>query len=299
MLSPLRLVQLGPDGNQFSYVIKFAEILVILGATAALFADLEEDMQTFGYYVYGGMFYVILMCEDLFMSLTTGMLTAVVGAATEHWGCSQQLWNWVNPAFSSYDKPTRSLLMIGGQPYGFPVEVVVAYAGAGFWMSSISKVILRKEHAAISKVGPAKSFSMLQQAGIFLLNILVLYLIWCEPVYRQCLILQLVGWNIAFHIQHCPSCLYATLAWGLVVGCAGFFFEVYATGGVSEDFAVWRYSDAKTASMIAAGTWQMPNPFFITAPVTAFPAYVGTGMIVFGTGFIMTAGRAKDHSRRD
>jgi hypothetical protein len=299
MLSPLRLFQIAPGAHPYSYLVKHAEIWVILIATAVLFSQLKEDMQTFGYFVYAGMVYVLLSCEDKHMSIVTGLVCALCGAATEHWGCSQQLWNWVDPVFSPLDKPTRSLLMIGGQPYGFPVEVVVAYAGAGFWMSSISKVVLAPEHAAIAKAGPARAFSAVQWTGILLLNTLLIFLIWCEPVYRQCLLLQLAGWNVAFNIQHCPACLYATLVWGLIVGCAGFFFEVYATGGVQEDFAVWRYSDDVTASMIATGSFQIPNPFVSTAPITAFPAYVGTGMLTFGTGFLMSARRAKNTRRSE
>ena len=97
--------------------------------------------------------------------------------------------------------------------------------------------------------------------------------------------------------MHCRRCFDATLIWGLIVGCAGFFFEVYATGGVSEDFAVWRYSQNVTAALIASGVHQVPNPFIITAPVSAFPAYVGTGMIVFGTCFLMSAGRGGQGKR--
>ena len=91
MLSPLRLVTISRDGRPNRNIVKFGEILTILGATAVLFSKLEEDMQTFGYFVYIGLIYVLWTCEDLCMSLTTGLTTGVVGAATEHW-CALRLF---------------------------------------------------------------------------------------------------------------------------------------------------------------------------------------------------------------
>ena len=61
MLSPLRLVTISPDGRPYRNIVKFLEILTILGATAILFSKLEEDMQTFGYYVCGGLVYVVVV----------------------------------------------------------------------------------------------------------------------------------------------------------------------------------------------------------------------------------------------
>jgi hypothetical protein len=78
-------------------------------------------------------------------------------------------------------------------------------------------------------------------------------------------------------------------AWALVVGCFGFFFENYATGGLDPAFAVWRY-DPGAHARLSRG-W-VPLPFVGTAPWTAFLGYFGTGLSVFGAAFCVTAARA-------
>ena len=93
----------------------------------------------------------------------------------------------------------------------------------------------------------------------------------------------------------------AVLFWGLVTGAAGFFFEVYATGGVDEGFAVWRYdqsvltaassasaSSAEGAlSSLTGGVRLLPAvPFFKTAPISAFIGYTGSGLCIFGAAFL-------------
>ena len=90
--------------------VKMIEIAAVLGATAALFWRLREDMQSFGYCVYLGLLYVVRSAPDARTSLLAGALTGAIGAATEYWGCvSTGLWNWVDPSFghAADANPTR------------------------------------------------------------------------------------------------------------------------------------------------------------------------------------------------
>ena len=287
--------------------VKLAEIVVVLSATAILFYVLREDMRSFGRWVAFGLAYVVWTAPSKRKSVCTGLVAGFIGAATEQWGCAQGLWNWVDPAFHAGDLPTRSLWMIGGAPRGFPVEVVVAYAGAGLWMSSISCVVLKKEHADCAAItrcdagvaaGGGGSSGGGGEGGVesktstllwVCTTLPLLALIICEPAYLQSAILLSTGISLLLLLPTF-SARAATMGWGLLVGCAGFFFEVFATGGVLPDFAVWRYNPNVQHAVVARGMWQVPVPYFRTAPLYAFPAYVGTGLIIFSLSFLVSSG---------
>ena len=278
--------------------VKLVEIAAVLGATACLFYALREDMASFGRCVALGLVYVIRTASSPRRSLCTGLVAGVVGAATEQWGCAQGLWNWVDPAFHAGDRPTRSLWMVGGAPHGFPVEVVLAYAGAGWWMSSISCVVLAEEHTdyadAVGRGGGDRGGGELGggslRTWLWICTALpLLVLIVCEPAYLQSATLLCIGITLLLLFLRTRGARAATFGWGLLVGCAGFFFEVFATGGVLPEFAVWRYDPEIQRAVVARGAWQVPVPYIRTAPLSAFPAYVGTGLIIFSLSFIVAA----------
>ena len=117
----------------------------------------------------------------------------------------------------------------------------------------------------------------------------LLALIICEPAYLQSATLLCTGITLRLFLPTFNARA-ATLGWGLLVGFAGFFFEVFATGGVLPDFAVWRYNPEVQHAVVARGRWQVPVPYIRTSPVTAFPAYVGTGLIIFSLSFLVAGG---------
>jgi len=208
---------------------KLIEIIAVLGSTGIAFTLLKEDMQTFGYCVYAGLVYVVANAPDKRASLYTGLATGVIGALTEHWGCVHTgLWNWVSPVYNRADLPTRSLWMVGGSPQGFPIEVVIAYAGAGWWMASLSKVVLYEEHTALKirgfhEHGEGGARSRMG-AERFLLAMACAIVILHEPAYLQSALLTWAGWHIALGLP--PRAREVAIAWGVLVGCAGFFFEM-------------------------------------------------------------------------
>ena len=63
------------------------------------------------------------------------------------------------------------------------------------------------------------------------------------------------------------------------------FFEIFATGGVRDTLAVWRYNRTAHAQLVGAGVYGVAVPFASTAPLSALPAYIGTGLLVFGCSF--------------
>ena len=86
----------------------------------------------------------------------------------------------------------------------------------------------------------------------------------------------------------------ASISWGCLVGVSGFFFEIFATGGIADDFAVWRYDKQRHHEMVqSSGTFHLPVYFVSTAPHTAILAYVGTGLIIFSGTFQITRSTAK------
>jgi hypothetical protein len=83
-------------------------------------------MLVFGIFVYVGLIWIARGVPNYKLALITGMMGGTVGFLTEYWGCGHHFWNW--------QLPCTSLWMINGMQDGFPVEVVAAYAGAGFWI---------------------------------------------------------------------------------------------------------------------------------------------------------------------
>jgi|EP00945_MAST-04E_sp_MAST-4E-sp1_P001226 hypothetical protein len=286
----LRLVRDAPGSQRNRYRVKLAEVVSVLAGTAVLFCALEEDMKTFGYFVYVGLLYMIWSCEDMALSLLAGFITGSVGAFTEWWGCSNKLWNWVSAnAVYPGDRQTASLFMIGGDRYGFPIEVVIAYAGAGFWMASISRVILEKEHAELAHGKGNVSSNALPYRVVSGILLLVAYF---EPVCLQSCVLLWAGINMTLGLT--DQAKIASISWGCLVGVSGFFFEIFATGGIADDFAVWRYDKQRHHEMVqSSGTFHLPVYFVSTAPHTAILAYVGTGLIIFSGTFQITRSTAK------
>jgi hypothetical protein len=245
------------------------------------------------------------------MSLVSSVLTGVIGAATEQWGCSTGLWNWVSSSYPHGDRDTTSLWMVGGSPQGFPIEVVVAYgkqvspkflpavtfrhffaAGAGFWMASISKVVLAPEHDDVARAaGTGGSHDSIREGSIAaalrrITTTLLVGLACSEPAYVQSACLLCAGINVASGLT--TRATWAAVCWGVLVGVCGLFFEMFATGGLLENVAVWRYDQAKHHEMVQAGALQAPMFFLRTAPYTALFAYIGTGLVVFGSTFHVT-----------
>ena len=88
----------------------------------------------------------------------------------------------------------------------------------------------------------------------------LLVLIVCEPAYLQSATLLCIGITLLLLFLRTRGARAATFGWGLLVGCAGFFFEVFATGGVLPEFAVWRYDPEIQRAVVARGAWQVPVP---------------------------------------
>ena len=280
------------------------EIVAVLGSTAALFALLLEDMCSFGIAVCAGFsLYVFPAAPHKGVSISLALCAGTVGALTEYWGCKYTgLWNWVSPVFHEADRATRTLWMIGGAPHGFPIEVVMAYAGAGFWMGSISVIVLQTEHTQVrlsgaqhraatpAQVPVAGSPSLLHRfvhnaaaQGLHVIPAIALIFAWSEPVYLQSALLTGVGWAVVARLP--PPARSASVAWGTVVGVSGLFFEIFATGGLRDSLAVWRYNRTAHAKLVDSGIYGVPVPFASTAPLSALSAYIGTGLLVFGCSF--------------
>ena len=219
------------------------ELVAVLAGTAIAFAVFETDMRCFGLCVCLGMVYMIKTCPDRPTSLLTAIVAGLIGIGTEQWGCSQGLWNWVAPEFQPQygDKYLKSVLMLNvlrgrnnswsswpsAGAEGFPLEVVLAYSGAGFWMGSISTRILSRELADEAAVGQVKGASLLlpPNLAVGLLQLLCGLIIAVEPPWQQSVLMVTLGITVLAKL-HTSSAVKATLFWGLVVGFSGFFFEV-------------------------------------------------------------------------
>ena len=197
-------------------------------------------MRAFGACVLLGMVYMTKTCPDFPASVAGALVAGLIGAGTERWGCTNGYWNW--------EPGLESLFMIGGSPDGFPLEVVVAYAGAGFWMGSISTRIMAPEHAELAEHIP-RPFAMVVLSHMYVaaLQLFAVVCAWQQPPFRQSIVLCLLGGTVLANIPPASSSSAACsprasiICWGLVTGCAGYFFEVYATGGIGRNASIYIY----------------------------------------------------------
>lgn len=296
-----RLVTIAPDFPAWRYRLKFYEVLVIMLGVSMTFYYHQYDMLTFGRWLGLGLLYIFLSCPDSGMCLRAALIAGLIGLLTEEWGCSHCLWNW-HAHTTSFHMIT--IMESAPENNGFPIEVIIAYMGAGFWMASISKVVLAPEHLFLEKqlkvyrqrlmvnrgLKPRWNFYKPESFWKYSTRRAVpsaLFLIaYCEPVYRQSALLLCVGLLIIYRLPQ--NAKNAILCWGCITGVAGIFFEIYATGGIIEDLIVWKYDHEKHHNMAKQGIFSLPVFFVRTAPLSAFFAYIGTGLIVFGSTFHMT-----------
>ena len=251
----------------------FLELFVILSMTGVLFYLVETNMLVFGLFVYAGLFWIVRGVPNVKLSLVTGFAGGLAGFLTEYWGCASHFWNWVTPC--------TSLWMINGMEDGFPVEVVVAYAGAGFWMSKLSLKMFPAQHGeAVSYFAEKKYLEgfYLRFAIAVLIDVVGVTVICVEPMFLQSVTMFMLGLNVLVFLPR--GGLMVSSLFALVVGVVGFFFENFATGFFSS-FAVWRY-DLELHTNTA-----IPIPIVGVAPITAFIAYLGVGSLLFGLSFLL------------
>lgn len=266
----LTIVKRALEAEQRSSLI---ELIVILSMTSVLFYLLETNMLVFGLFVYAGLIWVVRDAPNYKLGMVTGAVGGIVGFATEYWGCARHYWNWVIPC--------KSIWMVNGMEDGFPVEVVIAYAGAGFWMTKLSLKMFAKEHAESAEFFRQKRYltSFSPRFALALITALVGVTVICiEPAFLQSTLIFMFGVSVSAFLPR--SALGVVLPFSAVVGVVGFFFENFATGFFSS-FAVWRYNLSAYADV------RIPNPIIGVAPITAFIAYVGVGLLLFGLSFLL------------
>jgi hypothetical protein len=251
----------------------FLELFVILSMTCILFYIFETNMLMFGVFVYLGLFWIVRGVPNYKVAVFNGVIGGGAGFLTEYWGCGLHYWNWVTPC--------QSLWMINGMEDGFPVEVVVAYAGAGFWMGKLSLKMFAKEHDEVMHFYAHKEYLStfyFRLSVATVINVIGISIICNESAFLQSVTVFLLGVNVLLFLP--KTACYIVSSFALVVGLVGFFFENFATGYFSS-FAVWKYNLSAYESL------NISNPIIGVAPVSAMIAYLGIGSLLFGLSFLL------------
>lgn len=249
------------------------EIIVVLSMTSALFCTLQTNMFIFGLFVYVGFIWIARGVPNYKLAIITSILGGIIGFLTEYWGCSHHFWNW--------QLPCQSLWMINGVQDGFPIEVVAAYAGAGFWMSKLSLKMFIPEHQSAILFYAHKKYldKFYTRISIaFIIDVIGISIICRESLLIQSVTLLMLGLNVLLFLP--KEAFRIVSGFGLFVGCMGFFFENFATG-FFPSFAVWKYNQAAHLNL------NFPNPMIGVAPISAMFAYIGVGLLLFGLSFLL------------
>ncbi|MHA1698401.1 MAG: hypothetical protein ACTSWN_06140 [Promethearchaeota archaeon] len=250
------------------------EILAFLSLTAIVFYLSRNRVVFFGMFIYAGFIFIAWRTPARKISSLIGLVGGSIGFFTELWGCSNRYWNWTQPCVSIW--------MIGGNPYGFPFEVVFAYFSAGFWIGKVVQVMFPRLIDSQMNV----NWRLMMRSLSFLIKLMIavviftisLIIIIIEPAYLQSLMLLSCGLLILIFLERDVTGV--VLLFAVVMGLAGFFFENFATG-IIPGFSVWEYDIPLYSAL------KIPIPIIGVAPVTAFLAYFGCGLLLFSLSFML------------
>ncbi len=249
------------------------ELVLFLSIASVAFYAFKTNMALFGIFVYVGLAWLFVTTPSRKISLITGMVGGVVGFFTEFWGCSATVWNW--------ELPITTLWMIFGDAKGFPIEVVIAYFAAGVWIAKTAHVLFKPSTDYTVKFYEASGLQDTLKVRAILAIVLPIpeiAILLIEPMWTQAMTLTAFGIIIVCFLP--KEALKWVIPIGIFMGGVGFFFENFATGGFGADWAVWRYDLSLYATL------RVPNPVVGVAPISAFFAYMGVGLVLFGLSFL-------------
>ncbi|MHA1791163.1 MAG: hypothetical protein ACTSVI_00880 [Promethearchaeota archaeon] len=251
--------------------IQLVEISIFLSLAAMCFYIFNTNMLMFGIFIYAGFAWIFFTTKEKKIPALIGILGGTIGAFTEAWGCLNHYWNW--------EEPCITIWMIGGHPSGFPFEVVFAYFAAGFWIGKITGVLFpelieyKKKYASMKNT---RIKEKIHYSISLLVSLLAFTIIVIEPAWLQSLILLATGVILVIFLPRRVTL--GILPFSLFMGISGFFFENFATG-ILPGFSVWTYN------IPLYSTLKIAIPIVGVAPISAFIAYFGCGMILFSLVF--------------
>lgn len=269
-MKPKELLEQWNDREQ---KLQLLEIALFLSLATIFFYVFNTNMLMFGIFVYLGLAWLIYKTPNRKLSLLTGILGGFIGFCTEWWGCPNQLWNWTEPQIS--------LLYLFGKPYGFPVEVVVAYFSAGFWIGKITLILFDPQVRDTIDFYDSQEFNESIKWRVILAMIITamgITIIILEIMWIQAMLLLSIGCSLFLLLPKRVMGIVAPFA--MFMGAVGFFFENFATG-IIPGFSVWQYDVSLYDNLV------IPDPVIGVAPISAFVAYMGTGLILFSSSFIL------------
>ncbi len=250
------------------------ELVIFLSMASLAFYIFRTNMALFGIFVYVGLAWLFVTTPSRKISLITGVVGGAVGFFTEFWGCTQHVWNW--------KLPITTLWMLFGDANGFPIEVVIAYFAAGFWIAKTAHVLFKPSTDYTVKFYEAEGLQdtlKVRKILAILLPIPEIVILLIEPMWMQSMILTAVGIVIMCFLP--AEALKWVLPIGIFMGGVGFFFENFATGGLGLGVEVWKYDVTLYATL------RIPDPVVGVAPISAFFAYMGVGLVLFGLSFLL------------
>lgn len=253
--------------------LQLFELVLFLSFASIFFYVFNTNMLMFGVPVYIGLAWLFYKTPNRKLSLMTGAVGGTIGFLTEAWGCLSKLWNWT--------KPQISLYYFFGYPYGFPIEVVIAYFAAGVWIGKVTLILFAPQVKETVEFYKNKGYSETMKERILIALIIdivgpVVFII--EPMYVQSMLLIIAGSNIFLSL---PKRVIGVVGpFAIFMGAVGFFFENFATG-IFPGFTVWKYDLTLYKNL------RIPNPIFGVAPFSAFIAYTGAGLVLFSLSFAL------------
>ncbi len=253
--------------------MQLLELVLFLSLATLFFYVFNTNMLMFGMSVYIGLGWLIYKTPNRKLSLITGLIGGFIGFCTEWWGCPNLLWNWTEPQIS--------LWYLFGQPYGFPIEVVIAYFASGFWIGKVVLILFEPQVEEIIQFYDNKEYSdtLIPRIVIAIITaVICLTVLFIEIMYIQSMLLLMVGTLIFLTLP--KRVMGLVLPFAIVMGGIGFFFENFATG-IIPGFSVWEYDLSLYENL------NIPIPVVGVAPISAFIAYMGTGFILFGSAFAL------------
>ena len=180
----------------------------------------------------------LFLVRHIYIGLLMMMVAGSMGWLTDIWGVTNNLWNYHGNENSFFELHPDA---VGG---GVPIEIVLAYFCSAMWLTQIIESLFdveldrTKEHYLSGESIGMLSTERLILLGSLLLSMLIGVL---DPLYTQPLVTFNVGLAVALMTPR--GVRNVAVVFGVATGFGGLFFEMFCTGQLSPDIAIWSYTD--------------------------------------------------------
>lgn len=179
----------------------------------------------------------LFLARHVFMGLLLMGVAGGLGWLADIWGVTNGYWTYHGTQYSFL------VLHPEAAAGGVPVEIVLAYFFSAMWMTQVLESLFDEEHDWMHTFHASGKKLALSGGAVRIgvsISVAAGFVIAVDPLFLQPLVLVVLGVWMTLLL---PAPVRNTaVAFGLIMGTAGLFFEMLCTGKLIPDLAIWTYA---------------------------------------------------------